>query len=315
MIVTFGSLNMDLVMQVDELPRPGETVLCPSYAVKPGGKGANQAVASARAGAKVAFFGCVGEDDFGSRLIQNLNLHGIETEGVLRASEPTGCATICVDRKGENAIAVASGANLAAAADQVPDEALAADAIVVMQMEVRPEENQKLIERARARGCRTILNVAPARPAPRETLEALDVLIVNEVEAAALARRLGLRNGDLDTTLDELAGIVRQAVVATLGGRGARAAIRGVDGRIESWRVDALDIEPVDTTGAGDAFVGVLAAGLDEGLSLPEALRRASVGAALACLALGAQESLPGKEEIDARLADLPTPERLDVAA
>ncbi|EWY40065.1 ribokinase [Skermanella stibiiresistens SB22] len=307
MIVVFGSLNMDLVMTVPTLPKPGETVLCPGYQLKPGGKGNNQAIAAARAGAPVAMAGCVGPDAFGSGLIENLVRNGVDTTGVHVAEEATGCAMICVDKAGENFISVASGANLTASAARVPDEALGSGTTVLMQMEVPAEENWALIRRAHGLGARTVLNVAPAADVPTEILKLVDILIVNEHEAAEIAARLELTSISEMGLARDLARTCGVTCVVTLGGAGALMAEPG--GAL--WTAAALKISPVDTTGAGDAFCGILTAALDAGMSPEDALHRASVGAAIACLGLGAQESLPTAEAIDARLADVSAPLRL----
>ncbi|HEV7367718.1 ribokinase [Arenibaculum sp.] len=307
MIVVFGSLNVDLVMAVPALPRPGETVLCPGYLLKPGGKGANQAVAARRAGAEVAMAGRIGEDDFGRVLRAVLDGEGIDADAVAPCARPTGCAAICVDAGGENAIAVASGANLDAAADQVPDRLLGPGATVLMQMEVPAAQNWALVRRARGRGARTILNAAPAAAVPDEVLSALDLLVVNGIEVVEVARRAGIAAADEVALARAVAARHATTVVVTRGRAGAVAALP--DGAV--WTVGVLPVAAVDTTGAGDAFCGVLAASLDAGHPLPAALARAAVGAGLACTALGAQESLPHAAVIDARLADLPAPSLL----
>ena len=300
MIVVFGSLNADLIMAVKSLPRPGQTVLCPRYRVAPGGKGANQAAAAARAGAKVRMFGKIGADTFGDLVLAALGAAGVDAGGVDRAEDPTGCAVVSVDAEGENQIVVASGANRKASAAQVPDAALGPEATVVLQSEVPMEENAALIARARRAGARIMLNAAPAGAVPQAALEQLDLLVVNEIEAETLCREAGPALSDLEGAGRHLAESFGLNAVVTLGGGGARAF--GPQG---AWSVDALKITPVDTTGAGDAFVGVLAAALDAGHELPDALRRASVGAGLACLAEGAQTGLPDAAAIDRRLADL----------
>lgn len=302
MILDFGSINMDLVVPVATLPRPGETVLCEGYVTKPGGKGANQAVAAARAGARVAMAGAVGRDGFGAVLRENLAREGIDTGMVVETDRPTGVAYICVDAHAENFIAVAQGANLAPKAAQVPDGQLGPGTLVMMQMEIPPAENWALLDRARRLGARSILNVAPAGAVPEAALANLDILVVNALEAEMVARTLGLEAGTPGWTAQVIARRAALTCVVTLGPGGALAAT--ADGT--TIAVPALPIVPVDTTGAGDTFTGVLAAGIDAGLPLEEALRRASVGAALACLALGAQEAMPRAAAIDARLADLP---------
>jgi ribokinase len=297
MILVFGSLNADLVFELRALPRPGETVLCPGYALEPGGKGANQAAAAAKAGARVRMVGRLGDDSFGAFLRQGLAQAGVDCAGIATGAEATGVAVIAVEGGGENQILVGSGANLATRADQVADEDLAPGVTVLCQNEVDPAATFGLLQRAARRGARTILNLAPAAALPADLLDALDVLVVNELEAtmaagdpgadpAALARGLAARHG--------------LTCVVTLGREGAIARTAA-----EGWRIGALAVEPVDTTGAGDAFVGVLAAALDQDLELPAALRRASVAAGLACTRLGAQTSQPLAADIDARLGDL----------
>jgi ribokinase len=303
MIVVFGSINADLVMAVDSLPRAGETVLCPSYQVVPGGKGANQAAAAARAGAGAAMFGQVGADGFGDLVVQALADAGVDTDGVLRARAPTGCAAIGVDKAGENQIIVASGANLEARADQVPDDLLAPETTLVLQLEVPVGEIARLAARAKGAGTRIILNAAPAGPAPDALLRSVDILVVNEIEAEALYPG----TAGPETAARGLAESLGVICAVTLGPEGARAF-----GHAGAWTVDALNITPVDTTGAGDAFVGVLAASLDKGCGFEESLHRASVGAGLACLAEGAQTALPDGAMIEARLSDLAPAKRLD---
>jgi ribokinase len=306
MLLVFGSINVDLIFPLPTLPRPGETVLGDDYRIAAGGKGANQAVAAARDGARVAMAGAVGRDSFAAIGLHDLREAGIDLALVLPSAKPTGCAAVAVDAKGENLIAVASGANAAAGAADIPDAMLGRDTTVLMQMEVPPRENADLVARARARGARTMLNLAPAAPLDDTTLAALDVLIVNEIEAAWLAKSRGLGVAAPDAIARALARHWHNTVVLTLGGEGAIAARAD-----ETWRVGVLDITPIDTTGAGDAFVGVLAGALDRGAALPDALRRASVAAGLACLVRGAQPSLARASAIDARLNELAPPTRL----
>lgn len=298
MILDFGSINMDLVVPVTTLPRPGETVLCEGYVTKPGGKGANQAVAAARAGAAVAMAGAVGRDGFGEALRANLAREGVDTTLIAESDRPTGVAYICVDRAAENFIAVAQGANLAPRATQVPDDRLGPGTLVLMQMEIPAEENWALLRRARAAGARTVLNVAPAAAVPATALEDLDVLIVNAIEAEMVAGHLGLPAEAPAEAAQAIATRCGLTCVVTLGAAGALAVLP--EGGVIT--VPALKVDPVDTTGAGDTFTGVLAAGLDAGQPLELALRRASVGAALACLGLGAQEAMPRAADIDGRL-------------
>ena len=299
MLIVFGSINLDLAFQVPRLPAPGETVLGPAYGVSAGGKGANQAVAAARDGAVVAMAGRVGRDSFAEPAIAGLKAAGVDLSRVARGDEPTGCAAICVDPDGQNQIAVAAGANAAVRADLVPDALLGASATLLLQMEVPSGENAALIARARARGARIVLNLAPAGALPEAALRAVDALVVNEGEAAALARSLGARSEARRIGAAGLAARLGVATIVTKGAHGVLVAM--TDGT--SWREPAPRVKAVDTTAAGDAFVGVLAATLDRGGDLCAAVGRAVVAGALACTRRGAQPSLPTRIEIDAALA------------
>ncbi len=307
MITVFGSINVDLLMKVDHLPQPGETVLCPDYVLAPGGKGANQACAAARAGAEVAMIGCVGDDDWAAPATRELIAAGVDVGAIGRSARPTACAAVWIDRSGENSIVVASGANLDVQAAHAPYERIGPDTILLLQMEVPPEENCDLIGRARGRGARVMLNVAPGGLVPPQVLDQVDLLVVNAVEAAMVARDTGI-----DAAGDPLAlarHLSRQHALTCIVTHGRDGAVSsGPDG---DWAVEALPVTPVDTTGAGDGFVGVLAATLDTGQTLPNALRRASVGAALACLGIRCQSAYADAAIIDARLPDLPPARRL----
>lgn len=300
MITVFGSINVDLVVQVPNLPGAGETVLGPGYDVTPGGKGANQAVAAARAGAEVRLVGCVGNDSFADAALAELRGAGVMLDGVRRDRRPTGCAFISVDRAGQNQIVVAQGANAALRERHLPDDWLDPATLVVLQMEVPLTENWALVTRACARGARVLLNAAPAAPIPGLALAALDWLVVNETEALVLARRLGTEGSDAESAGRTLAHALGITTVVTLGSSGAVAFQRAA-----AWRIGTLPVVPVDTVAAGDAFVGAFAAALDKGQDLPEALRRASVAGGLACLKQGAQTSLPDAASIEARLGEL----------
>ena len=304
MIVVLGSINIDLFFTLDRLPARGETVLAPTMATRPGGKGANQAAAAARAGTAAAFLGCVGDDSSADTVLAALAATGCDVSRVRRVSGPTGTAIVMVETGGENQIVVASGANLSAAADLLDDGPLGPEATLVCQMEIPPAQTAAALRRAGAAGARTVLNMAPARWIAPAALADVDVLVVNEIEAAAL-------EGGGGTPLQiarALAGRHRLTCVVTLGGQGALAV--AADGA--TWSVGALPVEPVDTVGAGDAFVGVLAASLDDGAPLPEALHRASVAAGLACTKEGAMPSLPDAAAIETHLGDLAPARHLD---
>ena len=293
MIVVFGSINLDLIFAVPHLPAPGQTVLGPSMRMEPGGKGANQAVAAARDGATVILAGAVGRDALAEDAVELLRDSGVDIARVPRLKGmATGCAAICVDPAGRNLIAVASAANQAARQEQVGDELLTPRTTVLLQGETAAAETEALIRRARAAGCRIVLNLAPPLALAAEALRALDVLVVNEDEAAWLAARIGA--AATTAGLHQALGI---DVVQTLGGEGCEAVTSA-----GTLRLAARPIIAVDTTGAGDCFTGVLAAALDRGQPLVTALARANAAAGLACTRPGTQGSMPMAADIDAAL-------------
>jgi ribokinase len=296
-VVVFGSINVDLVTRVERFPVPGETLAAESFAVYAGGKGANQALAAALAGATVQLYGAVGRDAFAEIALELLEAAGVELEGIARVSEATGCASILVDARAENCIAIAAGANARAEPEAVPDAVLGAATTLVLQHEVAESANAALVTRARSRGARIVLNAAPARPLGLEVLRQIDVLVVNEGEAAALGELHGWPREATAFAAAAAAVSPRLAVVVTLGSKGAIACGAG-----ERWSVAAPEVRIVDTTGAGDAFVGVLAAALDRRASLRDALVRAVTAGTLACSMHGAQPSLPDSAAIDALL-------------
>ena len=290
MIVVFGSINLDLIFPVPHIPRPGETVLGPTTRIEPGGKGANQAVAAARDGAHVIMAGAVGRDALSRDALALLRDAKVDLTRVIETDASTGCAAIAVDPAGNNAIVVGSVANRLARASQVEDELLTPATTLVLQMEVPPAETAALIHRAKARGARIILNLAPAAPLPETALRAIDLLVVNETEAEWLGAHLGC--GASATALHATLSV---GVIRTLGGDGLEAA-----DATGTRTIPARVITPVDTTAAGDCFVGVLAAALDRGAPLDQALQRATTAAALCCTRPGSQSSLPPARETDA---------------
>jgi ribokinase len=291
-ITVFGSINLDLIFALPAIPRSGETLLTRDVTIAPGGKGANQAVAAALDGAVAALAGAVGLDALADKALTLLRQAGVDLSRVTAVDAGTGCAAIAVDPAGHNAISVGSGANLLARADQVEDALLGPGNTLVLQMEMERRQTEALIRRARAAGTRILLNLAPAGPLATEALSAVDLLVLNETEAAWLAGHLGC--------LPDAAGL-RAAlgvdVIRTLGETGSEMA--GAHGQ---RAIPAHAVTPVDTTAAGDCFVGVLAAGLDRGLALQQALHRASVAAAICCTRRGSQTSLPTASETDAAL-------------
>ena len=293
MIVVFGSIIVDHLFAVPVLPRPGETVLGETYRVAPGGKGANQAVAAARDGAAVRLIGAIGRDPLGGQVLASARACGVDVSAVRAVDRPTGAAAVGVAADGQNQIMVAAGANLAVEAAWLEGQLAAGDTLV-LQRELRREETERAIAMAKKAGARVVLNLAPALELADLALRAVDLLVVNELEATALARWTAAGTADAPALCSKL-GV---PVIVTLGELGAQ----GSDGRHE-WSAPALAVDVVDTTGAGDAFVGVLAAALDRGLSLPDATRRAGVAGSLSCRAAGAQAALPDSAAIEAGLA------------
>ena len=291
-IVVIGSANVDLVTRVERLPAPGETVLASGYAEHPGGKGANQAIAAARLGRAVSFVGVVGEDGHAGFLTQALTAAGVDVAHLRRLpGVPTGRALVIVDDAAENSIVVVSGAN----AELRPDDVAAAGAalrdaaVAVAQLEIPLAAVRAAAEHA---GGRFVLNPAPARPLDPDLLAHVDVLVVNEGE---FARVTGLEVGGDATTfaarVDE-AGL-RCAVVVTLGGRGAMVC---EDGQVTVCPAPPVTV--VDTTGAGDCFVGALADALARGESLPGALHWAVAAASLSTQSLGATTAMPTSPQV-----------------
>jgi ribokinase len=277
-VLIVGSGNVDLVSQVDRIPSPGETVLSTGFATHAGGKGNNQATAAARASANTTFIGAFGDDDNGARLLASLRDSGVRPL-VRTSTEPTGTALITVASTGENAIVVNAGAN--ATLTQLTAEerqAVAEAGIVLLQLEIPLET---VIEAAHTAAGTVVLNAAPARPLPRALLEAVDLLVVNEHEAALLGGA------------DELLTAVPRLVV-TLGAQGALVRTRDT-----TATVPGIAVEVVDTTGAGDTFCGALVARLDEGATLETAVRFATAAAALSVGRAGAVPAIPTREEID----------------
>ena len=305
MITVFGSINLDLVTAVARLPDPGETIATTHYDTYAGGKGANQALAAARAGARVAMAGSVGSDSFADLALAPLAAAGIDLGGVVRRPGHTGIAMIVVDARGENQIVAANGVNLDSTASQI-DAMGAWGTTLLLQMETEPAQNWTAVRAARERGARTILNVAPAVPVPEEILALLDVVVVNSQEAAGVAAALGGRDCDPMTAARRIVAAGAGAVIVTLGAAGALARTA-----TEAWRVGAASVDVVDAVGAGDSFVGTLSAALDGGTGLAAALHRAAVAGSLACRKLGAQSSLPDAAEIDRWLPRLDPPTRV----
>lgn len=304
-IVVFGSVNIDLTFCLPHLPSVGETVLTPAFSAAVGGKGANQAIAAARDGASTSFIGCVGSDSFGTSARAALADVGVETSGLKTMPGSTGLAAVWVDRHGRNQIAVASGANSTLKADALCQQEIGPGTFVVLQMETPPVEVEAAVAHARRRGACVILNLAPALPLPTPALREVDILVLNEHEATVLCGLLALPQVEPTEQVAALARNLETAVIITLGRAGA---IGARDGTL--WQVDALAVPAVDTTGAGDCFVGVLAAALSRGAAIGDAVQRAVAAASLACTVVGAVPSFPTADKIDRALVDAVQPQK-----
>lgn len=293
-VLVAGSANLDFVVRAAHVPAPGETVLGRDFATFPGGKGANQAVACARAGgASTRMLLALGNDAYAAPIEASLREAGVALQ-VVRTAQPTGTAFICVADSAENAITVAPGANHALAPEHLP----ALDvAYLLLQLETPVPTVIAFAQHARAAGVRVALNAAPAQPLPRELLDALDVLIVNEGELAEITQV----HGDIGGAL---ARLDVPCVIVTLGARGACARVNG-----QFVLQPGFQVTPIDTTAAGDTFCGALVAALASEADFASALRRACAAAALACTRLGAQSSIPVRDEVDAFLAAQPAPD------
>jgi ribokinase len=291
MILVAGSANLDFVVRAARIPSPGETVLGRDFRTYPGGKGANQAVAAARAGgAPTHMLLGLGDDAFARPLEASLASAGVVMHTVRPPDLPTGTAFICVSDDAENAITVAPGANEALRPEHLPP--VRDYRVLLMQLETPLASVTDYARQARAAGTRVLLNAAPAQSLPAELLALVDVLVVNEGELAMIAGAQG-------SIREQVERLPVPTVVVTLGARGVCALDRR-----DGWLLTtAFPIHPIDTTGAGDTFCGVLAAGLDAGQPLAQAMRRAAAAAALACTVAGAQSSIPQADAVDAFLA------------
>jgi ribokinase len=289
-VLVAGSANLDFVVRAHHVPAPGETVLGRDFATFPGGKGANQAVACARAGGvPTRLLVALGDDPFAAELEASLRDAGVALDLVRSADRPTGTAFICLSDDAENAITVAPGANEALQPAHLP--ALDGVGALLMQLETPLDSVAAYARAARAAGVRVVLNAAPARALPRALLEDLDVLVVNEGELATLAGS----DGDIAAQLSRLPV---PTVVVTLGPRGCIAR----EGEALLHQAGFV-VEAVDTTAAGDTFCGALVAALVRGTPLADGLREACAASALACTRLGAQASIPARAEVQALLA------------
>ncbi|MCU6711617.1 ribokinase [Paenibacillus sp. J5C_2022] len=295
-LIVVGSMNMDVVSDVKQFPQPGETIGSSGTAFYPGGKGGNQAVAAARSGALCAMVGAVGTDPFGDSLIAGLADSGVQTDAVMRVEGTSGLALITVNEDGENTIVLSAGANGRLAAGDV--ERLAdweeADA-VLLQNEIAWETTEAVIVAASSKGVRVLFNPAPARPLPEHIFPHLDTLVMNETEASLIT---GISVHDAASAAAAAQWAIRQgtsSVIITLG----EAGCFYLNEEGGSHLVPAFRVKAVDTTAAGDTFIGAYAAASSVCIAAEQALTYASAAAALAVTGAGAQSSIPEKRQVE----------------
>lgn len=293
-ILVVGSLNADLVVRAPRFPQPGETISGEDLHVIPGGKGANQAVAAARLGAKVSMLGRVGKDNFGNFLLDNLKQNKVDSILVQRDDSSTGTAIIVVDSSGQNSIVLSPGANGRVSVEDINNASFADYKLLLLQLEIPTPAVLRAAQRARENGTRVILNPAPAKTLPDELIALADFIIPNETELSLLTNQKVDDVTSAESAARDLLKRGAKTVIVTLGSKGALAVDKHT-----SKQIDAYEVDVVDTTAAGDAFIGGFATSLLEVKSLEEAVRFGCACGALAATKFGAQPSLPTKEEVE----------------
>ncbi|MGN0071260.1 MAG: ribokinase [Atopobiaceae bacterium] len=297
-VIVYGSLNMDLSIAAERMPKQGETLAGEGFCTNPGGKGANQAVAAAKARARTLMFGAIGDDVFGPALTDALAEAGVACSGVKTLRDTSTGVAVILRTAGDNRIVLDHGANGCHAPEEMAEAVASAGKagdMLLCQMECDLETTSAVLHAAHAKGMRTLLNVAPPEKLPSSIWSDVDIVCVNETECEAL---VGILPADEATTRQALAALVALgagAAVITLGGKGS-AALQ--DGKLV--HVPADRIEAVDTTAAGDTYIGYLAQGYVSGLGLDESMQRATHAAGLTATRVGAQQAIPAAEEVDA---------------
>ncbi len=294
MITVIGSINLDLIGNVDRLPAPGETVPGDHFVTAPGGKGANQALAARRAGAQVQMVGAVGDDAFATEALELLNEAGVDLSAVRESKAATGIALILVGNDGENMIAVIPGANGTVLPGDAEAAVIEPGDVMLLQHEVPRETVEASLVAARQAGAVSILNTAPWRNGWVRLMEQADIVVANETEFDLAAKGLDLAGASREEAMTRFVVKTGRTIVVTLGADGVVAATP--DGLL---RAAAPKITPVDTVGAGDTFCGYLAASLADGMALQDAIARAAKAGSLACLKPGAQPAIPEAAEVD----------------
>ncbi|MFT3704179.1 MAG: ribokinase [Agriterribacter sp.] len=295
-IIVIGSSNMDMVVKADRIPSPGETILSGDFFMNPGGKGANQAVAAARLGGNVTFVSKLGDDMFGNQFAELFKAEGIDTAHLLYDPQlPSGVALITVDKKGENSIVVASGANAAMLTediDKILDEIASAD-IVLLQLETPMKVVEHIAAFASSKNVKVILNPAPAAALSTELLQYLYMLTPNETEASIITGITVTDSASAEKAAQWIHSKGVQHVVITMSAQGALICEAG-----KCSMISAVQVKAVDTTAAGDTFNGALSVALSEGKTLTEAVRFGCAAAAISVTRLGAQSSIPYRKEL-----------------
>jgi ribokinase len=300
-ILVIGSLNADMVVRTPRFPAPGETIQGEDLVIVPGGKGANQAVAAARQGAAVTMAGRVGSDSFGSTLIENLQHNHIDASHIMTDAGATGTAVIVVDASGQNSIVISPGANGKVTPADVDSLDFRGVKILLLQFEIPLETVAYAARVARQHGVHVLLNPAPAQSVPDALLAEVEILIPNESELASLSGMPVRDLGEIESAAHSLLARGLQTMVITLGSNGALIVTDAFSLHIPGYR-----IKVVDTTAAGDAFIGGLAVALLEDRALEEAVRRANACGALATTKFGAQPSLPTSEQVEQLMSQNP---------
>jgi len=304
-ITVIGSSNVDLIIKLDSIPKPGETLTGGVFTQVFGGKGANQAVSAARSaadGIQVGFITCLGDDDYSGKIKESFQNDSIEIKNVfIQQGVSTGTALIMVDSRGTNSIGVAPGANfclLPTHIDEVADD-IASSEYIVLQMEIPLETTEHILDFAAENHKKVILNLAPAIALKEHSLEKIAILVVNETEAAFLSECPVNNHQEVILAADSIRNQGVSTVIITLGDKGSFVT----DGTIREF-IPSFQVKAVDTTAAGDTYCGALAASLTEGKSLPEAVKFASAAAAISVTRMGAQPSIPVRREIIALLSN-----------
>ena len=293
-ILVIGSLNTDLVVRTPRFPQPGETISGEDLQVIPGGKGANQAVAAARLGAQVSMLGRVGQDDFGSFLLDNLKTNKVDTQLIQRDESSTGTAIIIVDENGQNSIVLSAGANGKVSAVDVEHASFPTFDLLLLQLEIPIPTVLSAAKIAKQNGIRILLNPAPAKQLPEELISLADFLIPNETELSLLT---GMEVKDIPSAERAAKSLLArgvQNVIVTMGGNGALVVTKELTKHIPAFEVDVID-----TTAAGDSFIGGFATSLLENKAIKDAVRYGCATGALAATKFGAQPSLPTKTEVE----------------